>query len=68
LGATGLLWRLDDFDDQLDDAGRRIEHSAFLPLLHGEGTEQVFVNLPEGIALQIDWAEKSQKFDEDRIV
>ena len=43
--------RLDDLDDELDDAGGREELAALLPLRHGEVAEEVFVNLAEGIAL-----------------
>jgi len=43
--------RLDDFDDQLDDAGGCEELAALLPLRHGELAKEIFVNLPEGVSL-----------------
>jgi hypothetical protein len=43
--------RLDDFDDQLDDAGGREELAALLSLRHGELTEEVFIDLAEGVSL-----------------
>ena len=45
--------RFDDFHDQLDDAGGREELAALLPFRHGELAKEVFVNLAEGIALDV---------------
>src|SRR5262249_29149995 len=45
--------RLDDFHDQLDDAGRREELTTLLPFRHGELAEKVFVYLPERIAFNV---------------
>ena len=44
---------LQHLDQEADDAGGREELAALLPLAHGEGAEEVFIDLPEGVALQI---------------
>lgn len=44
---------LQHLDEEADDAGGREELAALLPLTHGEGAEEVFIDLPEGVALQI---------------
>ena len=43
---------LQHFDEELDDAGRSVELAAFLPLAHGEGAEEVFVDFSEGVAAE----------------
>ena len=49
-----VVW-LDDFDDELDDGGRREEFAALLSLLHREIAEEVFVNFPEDITFDVHW-------------
>ena len=56
--------RLDDLDDQLHDGFGRVEDPALLPLLHGEVAEEVFVDLAEGVAGQVDGGEKAQQLDQ----
>jgi hypothetical protein len=41
---------LEDFDDEADDGGGRVEFAAFLAFAHGEFAEEVFVDEAEGIA------------------
>ncbi len=41
---------LQDFHDQPDDGGGRVEFATFLAFRHGELAEEVFVNQPEGVA------------------
>ena len=43
---------LDDLDEQPDDAARRVELAALLPLGAGELAEEVFVDAPEGVVVQ----------------
>jgi hypothetical protein len=50
---NAAMIRLDDLNDQLDDAGGREELAAFLPFRHRELSEEVFVDLPEGVAFDI---------------
>jgi hypothetical protein len=42
--------RLQDFHDQFDDGGGRVEFAALLALAHGELAEEVFVDQTEGVA------------------
>ena len=42
----------DDFGQQLDDAGGRVELAAALALGHGEGAEEVFVDAAEGVVVE----------------
>ena len=44
---------LDDADDELDDGGGGEELAALLALAHGEVAEEVFVNLAEGVPLDV---------------
>ena len=62
--------RFDDFHDELDERGRREKLSAPSPLAHGELAEKVFVNLSEGIALDVhrDGVERPQQRHEDAAV
>ena len=53
--------RLYNFDYELDDAGRRVEHATLLPFLHGEGAEEVLVDLAERVTLEIDWCKQAQQ-------
>jgi hypothetical protein len=43
---------LDDFGQQLDDAGGRVELAAALAFGHGEGAEEVFVDAAEGVVVE----------------
>ena len=52
--SAATVIRLDDFDDQLDQRGRREELTPTLPLSTGKVAEEVFVNLPERVPLGID--------------
>ena len=45
--------RLDDADDELDDGGGGEELAALLALAHGEVAEEVFVDLAEGVPLDV---------------
>ena len=40
------------FDEQADDAARRVELAALLALGAGELAEEVFVDAPEGVVVQ----------------
>ncbi len=57
----------DDFDDQDDNAGVRVEHPAFLAFHQNELAEEEFVNLTEGIAPDLpQTAHESQQFHQYR--
>ena len=44
--------RLRDFDEQPDDADRRVELAALLAFRAGELAEEVFVDPPEGVVVE----------------
>lgn len=46
--------RLDDLDDKLDDRGRGEKLSAFRALGHCKLPKEVFIDLPEDIAFNVD--------------
>src|SRR6266542_3889975 len=47
--------RLDDLDDQADDAARREELAALLPFRAGELAEEIFVDPAESVVFQGFW-------------
>jgi hypothetical protein len=44
---------LNDGDQKRDDGGGGKELAAFLSLAHGEMAEEIFVNFPEGVTLDV---------------
>ncbi len=62
--------RLDDADDELDDGGGGEELAALLPLAHGELAEEVFVDLAEGVPLDVhgDGVHGLEQLDEQGVL
>ena len=56
----------DDFDNQLNERGRREELAAALPFGHGEVTEEILVDLAECVSLNLhrNLLHDTQKFDQ----
>ena len=53
---------LDDLDDELHDAGRRVILAALLHLLHREITHEIFVDAAEGVAVDGQGGERLDEF------
>ena len=64
------LERLDDVDDQLDDRGRGEELASPLALRESEVGQEVLVDLPEGVTLDVvgNGPDQPQEFGQHRIV
>jgi hypothetical protein len=56
---------LDDLDDQPHDAGGRIELAALLHFLHGERAHEVFIDAPQGVAVDIERRQRLDEFAQD---
>ena len=74
-GAAGrvedaALEGFDDADDELDDGGGGEELAALLALAHGEVAEEVFVDLAEGVSLDVygDGVHRLEQFLEQGVL